>query len=108
MNFLSNLMFTSVIIAGFLGTYIYAEEQALLTTLSANEVENELKAGKESCKENEVWTTCGNFCPPTCAQQKSKQFRFCSLRCASRCVCKEGYIYNDKHECISMEECMNS
>ncbi|CAH1367231.1 unnamed protein product, partial [Tenebrio molitor] len=44
---------------------------------------------EENCGENESYTTCGSFCPPTC--EKSGP-RICVDACKSGCFCNTGYV----------------
>jgi hypothetical protein len=57
---------------------------------------------EENCGENESYTTCGSFCPPTC--EKSGP-RICVDACKSGCFCNTGYVKNSNGKCVTKDKC---
>jgi hypothetical protein len=57
---------------------------------------------EENCGENESYTTCGSFCPPTC--EKSGP-RVCVDACKSGCFCNTGYVKNSNGKCVTKDKC---
>ncbi|PIC30613.1 hypothetical protein B9Z55_021799 [Caenorhabditis nigoni] len=51
---------------------------------------------------NQVWSDCGSACPARCDQ---KEPVMCPAVCVAGCFCKEGYILNDKGQCVKNCEC---
>ncbi|ULT92595.1 hypothetical protein L3Y34_009999 [Caenorhabditis briggsae] len=46
---------------------------------------------------NQVWSDCGSACPARCDQ---KEPVMCPAVCVAGCFCKDGYILNDKGQCV--------
>lgn len=61
---------------------------------------------EEECTgENEVYSSCGSFCTPTCQKPKEKLV-ICPLGCIQGCVCNEGFIRNEATgRCILQKDC---
>ncbi|XP_077291695.1 zonadhesin-like [Arctopsyche grandis] len=55
---------------------------------------------------NEVFDSCGETCPTTCAN-KDEANRNCNVQCreGGGCICKPGYIRGWSQNCIKPEEC---
>ncbi|GBP26747.1 Mucin-19 [Eumeta japonica] len=56
------------------------------------------------CKKNEEYKSCGTACPDTCLNYDDPD-RVCIDICVEDCFCKEGYVRNDKWECVKPEQC---
>ncbi|CAL1266706.1 unnamed protein product [Larinioides sclopetarius] len=59
---------------------------------------------KDSCREDEVYLTCGSACPPTCSTLRRTDVACISL-CVQGCFCRDGLVRNDQGECVEPEEC---
>ncbi|XP_077285527.1 zonadhesin-like [Arctopsyche grandis] len=61
-----------------------------------------LKEKCPSCSNpNEVYSSCGTACEPTCDNRTP----ICTFQCVSGCFCKDGYIRNNKKQCIPIDTC---
>ncbi|XP_011186949.2 chymotrypsin inhibitor-like [Zeugodacus cucurbitae] len=56
-----------------------------------------------SCGENQVFTTCGSACAPTCALRDVPIF--CAGICIVGCQCIPGYLWNNLGSCVLPEDC---
>lgn len=55
--------------------------------------------------ENEVYSTCGTFCPLTCQNKDGPAF-LCIASCAKGCFCDKGYIRDEiTNKCVLPENC---
>ncbi|KAL4708360.1 hypothetical protein ACJJTC_019596, partial [Scirpophaga incertulas] len=60
----------------------------------------------QTCKRNEVFSTCANNCgKKKCRDLTGPLICFDNERCVSGCVCAEGYLRDDNGECIPIEKC---
>ncbi|XP_050076006.1 chymotrypsin-elastase inhibitor ixodidin-like [Anopheles maculipalpis] len=50
------------------------------------------------CGENEVYKQCGTACPATCDNMDTVQA--CTKQCVAGCFCVDGYVLNDKGQCV--------
>ncbi|XP_018362656.1 PREDICTED: chymotrypsin inhibitor-like [Trachymyrmex cornetzi] len=56
---------------------------------------------RRQCQENEVWSTCGSACPPSCKLPNP----VCILQCMIGCQCRTGYLLNSLGECVLPLNC---
>ncbi|XP_003696076.1 chymotrypsin inhibitor [Apis florea] len=56
----------------------------------------------EECGPNEVFSTCGSACAPTCAEPKA---RVCTMQCIIGCKCQEGFLRNGEGACVLPQNC---
>ncbi|XP_077271571.1 chymotrypsin inhibitor-like [Temnothorax americanus] len=54
------------------------------------------------CPRNQVWTTCGSACPPSCNSQPNQP---CTLQCVIGCQCKQGFLLNFSGNCVDPSQC---
>lgn len=54
--------------------------------------------------ENEEYRTCGPICIPTCSMPLPKPW--CPRHCSVGCYCKEGYLRDEKNQCIPATRCL--
>lgn len=54
------------------------------------------------CGPNGEFMKCGSACPKTCANPEPKM---CTMQCIMGCFCKDGFLRNDKGECVHKEQC---
>lgn len=61
---------------------------------------------KKCSDPNEVFVTCGDTCPTTCANKDIKP-RICPLLCllTGGCACKTGFVRGPNGRCINPKEC---
>jgi hypothetical protein len=57
----------------------------------------------ERCGPNAVFLECGSACVPDC--KNPQPALICTLQCVIGCFCKEGYLKNEKGECVRPQEC---
>ncbi|XP_011299063.1 chymotrypsin inhibitor-like [Fopius arisanus] len=50
------------------------------------------------CRRNEVWTSCGTACPPTCRNPRP---RICTRQCVRGCFCRRGWFRNNRGICVA-------
>lgn len=63
---------------------------------------------EKCCSENEVYTTCGSACAPTCDDLRyplPKPAKACILLCKSGCFCKQGFYRADDGSCVAPDQC---
>uniref|UniRef100_A0A0N4ZGD6 TIL domain-containing protein n=1 Tax=Parastrongyloides trichosuri TaxID=131310 RepID=A0A0N4ZGD6_PARTI len=61
-----------------------------------------IKPTTSKCSKNEVFSKCKPKCIATCKNKKPK----CKSKCdGSGCICKKGYVRNDKNKCVLIKKC---
>jgi hypothetical protein len=59
-----------------------------------------------TCGENEEYKSCGTLCQKTCNELDHTSTMKCySDTCNEGCYCKEGYVLNNKGDCIKPHQC---
>lgn len=48
-------------------------------------------------------TDCFGECPPRCMGVLPRE---CTFECKNGCMCKEGYVFDDKYRCVEKEKCL--
>lgn len=72
-----------------------------LTTTTTTKIVPNL--GKPACiKNHEVYTDCGTACPLSCNSPSNQP---CTLQCVPGCFCENGYVRDDRGNCILPEDC---
>ena len=60
---------------------------------------------KSTCGKNQVFKTCGSGCgDPKCGDKPGP--KICPAVCFKGCMCRPGYVRNDKNECVSIKQCV--
>ncbi|XP_054006828.1 chymotrypsin inhibitor-like [Hylaeus anthracinus] len=79
----------------------------LLTTAMAVPANEEFRP-LVKCPHNELWSWCAKNCEPTCKvpvpNEKTCPELVCNPKKAA-CRCKEGFVRNEKKECVKLEKC---
>ena len=58
----------------------------------------------ECAIEGQVFTTCGNVCPPTCTSQP----KHCIQICVVGCQCPSGTVLDEvNNKCVNKEDCFS-
>ncbi|KAG7190286.1 hypothetical protein KM043_006402 [Ampulex compressa] len=57
---------------------------------------------QNACGVNEVFTTCGTACEPSCG---NLELSVCTYQCTIGCQCNAGYVRNSNKECVKPEDC---
>lgn len=55
-----------------------------------------------------MFSECGTACPDTCANLDDPKPRPCTRNCVIGCICQEGFVRNDKGQCVLPSQCPNS
>ncbi|KAJ6635855.1 Zonadhesin [Pseudolycoriella hygida] len=56
-------------------------------------------------QKNEIYTTCGTACPPTCGNYKNPP-KACTKQCVIGCQCQDGYVRNEADgSCVLPSKC---
>ncbi|XP_015127337.1 chymotrypsin inhibitor [Diachasma alloeum] len=50
----------------------------------------------QRCPRNEVWSTCGTRCPPSCRNPRP----ICTMDCRVGCFCRRGWLRNNRGICV--------
>ena len=59
-----------------------------------------------TCGKNEEYKSCGTLCQKTCNQLDGEMTTKCyNDTCNEGCYCKEGYVLNDKGNCVELKQC---
>lgn len=58
---------------------------------------------EDRCGPNAFFNECGSACAPTCKNPNPGPI--CTLQCVIGCFCNEGYLKNEKGECVRPQEC---
>ena len=71
-----------------------------------SQTDNKCTLNCKSCKANETFKTCGNFCSePTCSNPTSVGV-FCTQQCQEGCFCNRGYVRNGVDgSCVLQNNC---
>lgn len=59
---------------------------------------------EEECGVNEVYTTCGTWCPLTC-ENRFKPPAACILSCKEGCECDRDYMRHANGTCVPVNQC---
>lgn len=65
-------------------------------------------AQQEKCGVNEVYSSCGSYCPPTCEDLQyspNKQPIACIAMCKVGCTCKRGFYRSSNGTCVPPAQC---
>lgn len=60
----------------------------------------------DTCKPNEIFDLCGNTEVVNTCDEPNLTSTSPPDECNAGCICREGYVRNDKKECIKIEECV--
>ncbi|XP_035917182.1 chymotrypsin-elastase inhibitor ixodidin-like isoform X1 [Anopheles stephensi] len=82
-----------------LSTVVVAMVAVLLTvSVPSNDAAASCPVHPPACGENQVYKQCGTACPATCDNMDTVQG--CTKQCVAGCFCVDGYVLNDKGQCI--------
>ncbi|KAJ3652857.1 hypothetical protein Zmor_018787 [Zophobas morio] len=59
--------------------------------------------GRPQCGPNEIYTTCGSACDPTCANKQPSGV--CTFQCIIGCVCQKGFLKDGQGRCVPAHTC---
>lgn len=60
----------------------------------------------EKCpKANQIYKDCGSACPLTCKNMNDQSLIMCIQVCRSGCFCIDGFVLNEKGECVNPKQC---
>ncbi|KAF9560768.1 hypothetical protein EC968_006054 [Mortierella alpina] len=75
---------------------------ALAATILAFSAFLAVAAAQTTCKENEVYTSQGSACPPTC---ETPEPLICTLNFVAGCFCKDGLVRAKDGNCVPLKSC---
>nr|XP_033324440.1 venom peptide CtAPI-like isoform X2 [Megalopta genalis] len=58
-----------------------------------------------TCQKNAVWSSCVSLCPATCTNPTGIHCPPISPGCIANCACENGFVLNDKGECVTVDKC---
>ncbi|CAJ0588322.1 unnamed protein product [Cylicocyclus nassatus] len=67
-----------------------------------NNILQTTQAPQGRCAANEVYTTCGTACEPSCRVPRPE---ICTLQCVIGCQCRSGLYRNDQNACVPLSSC---